>query len=571
MAYDILIKNGTVVDGTGMPRYRTDVGIKDGLIVERGRLTGAADRVIDAEGLIVAPGLIDIHTHYDPHLIWDPKVTPSCWHGVTTIVAGNCGLTLAPVKPEHREAMMGVFGQVEELSMKSLSTIIPWEWESFGEYLDRIDQGLGVNVASFVGHNALRLYAMGDAAFERPANDEELEQMKRLVRQAMSVGACGWSTTVSPTHVGPGGAPVPSRMADDRELLELARVMTEYNRGYIEIIARSFLWGLNEADQTLLKNMALVSGRPVVWLTHGYKWYKPESWREEQAWMESASKEGASLYGVVRLQPIDRRVHFERTTFVNGLDTWRDIMELPVEQRAAKFRDQELRPALRHAIDHPQTASAKGQLRPQIRWEALTVDATTLPEHKAYEGRSVMDIAKERGVHIADAIADLIAAEDLQTVFRLRASLPQDDAAREELLKSPHVMLGNSDSGAHINSDCASGEPTYFLRNMVLDKGVMSLEEGIRRWTWVPASVVGLTDRGLIREGMRADLMMFAADEINTRKAEIIEDVPGGETRYVQKADGIKHVIVNGRVTLNGEVHTGDLPGKVLRVGSAEG
>ena len=565
MAYDILIKDGTIIDGTGMPAYRGDVGVKDGIIVERGRLDGAADQVIDAEGLVVAPGLIDIHTHYDPHLIWDPKVTSSCWHGVTSVVMGNCGLSLAPLKPEHREPMMAVFGKVEELAMDSLRSFLPWDWESYGEYLDRVDQGLGVNVAGLVGHNAIRLTAMGEAAFDRAANTGEIEAMKGLLRESLAAGALGWSTSQAPTHVGPKGEPVPSRLAEEQELLELAGVMAEAGRGYTEMNSRSVLWGLGEEDRALMEKMALAGRRPLVWLSHSYKWERPDTWRVEQEWMREASERGASLYGVVRLSPVDRPVHLRRTTLFDGLATWRDIMELEPDERKAKLADPELRAALRHAMDHPETKTDRGQIRPKIRWQALRVEEARLPKNRELEGLLVTEAAAKRGVHVADFIADMAVEEDLDTVYRLKNVVPEDEGPRGELLKSPFAMLGNSDSGAHINMDCNSGEPTWFLRHWVLDRGLMSLEEGIRRWTWVPASVMGLTDRGLVREGMRADLIVFSRDQIRAKEPEMVQDVPGGETRWIQKADGIHHTIVNGRVTLNGDQHTGELPGRVLR------
>ncbi len=570
MAFDLLIKNGTVIDGTGFPSYQADVAIKDGKIVQRGRITSPADRVIDADGLVVAPGLIDIHTHYDPHLIWDPLVTSSCWHGVTTVVIGNCGLSLAPIPPQHREAMMGVFGGVEELSMHCLSTIIPWEWESFGEFLDRVDRGLGVNVAALVGHNALRLSAMGEDALERAARPDEVEAMATALRQSLEAGAFGWSTTISPTHVCPNGEPVPSRLAEDDELVALAGVLGEYNRGFIEIITREAIRGLNEGDRALLTGMARAAARPINWIGHGYRWHKPEAWRQEQAWMRDASREGALFFGSVRLQPTDRRIDYRRTTFFNGLETWRDIMALPLEQRIARLADPALRPALRHAIDHPQTRTQRGQILPQIRWEAVTVDQVKLQKNKPMEGRPVVELATQKGVHIADLMNDLALEEGLETHFRVNTFLEKDEEVRGELLKSPFVMLGNSDSGAHLNTACHAGEATYFLKYWVLEKGLMSLEEGIRRWTWMPAATVGLTDRGLVREGMAADIIVFSPDELAPGRPEIVADVPGGETRFVQKAHGIKHTIVNGRVTLDGDRHTGERPGRVLRGGRVE-
>lgn len=571
MAYDIVIKNGTVVDGSGMPAVRGDVAIKDGKIVARGRISGAATQVIDADGLTVAPGFIDIHTHYDPHWWWNPLGTPSCWHGVTTVVTGNCGLTLAPCKPQDRQAMAGIFSQVEEVSMNTLDAVLPWSWESFDDYLRELDKSLGINVLPLLGHSAIRVYAMGQAGMERAATDDELRRMQQLVRQAMESGAWGWSTSVSPTHVGPTGDPVPSRFADNRELYALASVLSEYNTGAMEIIPPNAVFGITQDDRDMLQQMALQSGRPVVWLGHGWKWFKPELWREEQAWMADMAREGAHILANLTMQPFDRTVNYKRTSFFNGLETWRDIMRLPLEERKARFADPALRPALRHAIDNPQMTATKGQIRPPIRWEAVSVLHTRLEKNKWMEGHKVLDLAAQKGVHVADFMTDLTLEEDFATDFRTITELEKDKAVQGELLQSPFVILGSSDSGAHINNECKAGEPTYCIRHWVQERQLMSMEEAIRRWTWVPASVFGLHDRGLIREGMQADVVVFSPEDLKIGKKEMIQDVPGGETRLIQKAEGIHHTIVNGRMMLNGSQPTGEMAGSVLRSSAYRG
>lgn len=565
MAYDILIKNGNVVDGSGLPAVRGDVAIKDGKIVARGRINAPADTVIDADGLTVSPGFIDIHTHYDPHWWWNPLGTPSSWHGVTTVVTGNCGLSLAPCKPENRESVAGIFSQVEEVSMATLDAVLPWDWQTFGEYMDRLDNRLGINLMPLLGHSAIRVHTMGEAASERAATADEIAAMQHEIRQAMEAGAWGWTTSVSPTHVGPTGDPVPSRYADNDELYAFASVMAEYHTGAMEIIPPNAVFGITADDREMLRQLALHSGRPVLWLGHGWKWFKPDLWREEQAWMASLAKEGATVLANLTLQPFDRVVNYKRTSFFNGLDTWRDIMSLPLAERKAKFADPSLRPALRHAIDNPQTTATKGQIRPPIRWEAVTVLETHSEKNKWMEGKRVLDLAKQQGVHVADFMTDLTLEEDFATNFRTITVLEEDEAVQGELLNSPFVMLGSSDSGAHINNECKSGEPTYCVRHWVQEQQTMSLEEAVRRWTWVPANVFGLHDRGLIREGMKADINVYAPDQLKIGKKEMIQDVPSGETRLIQKAEGIHHTIVNGRVLLNGSQETGDLPGEVLR------
>ncbi len=431
--------------------------------------------------------------------------------------------------------------------------------------MDRLDNRLGINLMPLLGHSAIRVHTMGEAASERAATADEIAAMQHEIRQAMEAGAWGWTTSVSPTHVGPTGDPVPSRYADNDELYAFASVMAEYHTGAMEIIPPNAVFGITADDREMLRQLALHSGRPVLWLGHGWKWFKPDLWREEQAWMASLAKEGATVLANLTLQPFDRVVNYKRTSFFNGLDTWRDIMSLPLAERKAKFADPSLRPALRHAIDNPQTTATKGQIRPPIRWEAVTVLETHSEKNKWMEGKRVLDLAKQQGVHVADFMTDLTLEEDFATNFRTITVLEEDEAVQGELLNSPFVMLGSSDSGAHINNECKSGEPTYCVRHWVQEQQTMSLEEAVRRWTWVPANVFGLHDRGLIREGMKADINVYAPDQLKIGKKEMIQDVPSGETRLIQKAEGIHHTIVNGRVLLNGSQETGDLPGEVLR------
>ena len=571
MAYDILIENGLIVDGTGLPGVRGDVAIKDGKIVERGRITGQADKVIDADGQVVSPGFIDIHTHYDPHWWWNPLGTSSSWHGVTTVVTGNCGLSLAPCKPEHRELVSGIFGTVEEVSRATLDAVLPWNWESFPEYMDSLEGNVGINVATLLGHSAIRVHVMGEAAGERTATDEEIRAMQDEIRKAMEAGAFGWTTSISPTHVGPSGDPVPSRYSDNRELFAFADTLAEYNTGSIELIPPHAVLGCTEEDRETLKGIALRSGRPVNWLGHSWKWFMPDLWRDEQRWMADIAREGAMLFANLTLQPFDRTVNFKRTTFFNGFHMWRDIMKLPLEERVLKLKDPDLRPTLRHAIDNVDTKPEKGQVRPPVRWDAVTIRETKLEKNKHLEGRRVIDIAKERGVHVADVMADLALEESLETNFRQQHALEEDQAVLGEMMQSPFVALGTSDSGAHINSDCNSAEPTYCIKHWVKEQGVMSLEEAVRRWTWVPANTFGMQGRGSLQEGMHADVVVFDLDKIDIGNKEIIGDVPSGETRYIQKAEGIEYTIVNGRILMDHDKPSGDLNGKVLRSSASNG
>ncbi len=323
MAHDLIVKNGMVVDGSGFSRYRADVAVKDGVIVELGRVTAAAARTIDADGLFVAPGIIDLHTHYDAQPFWDRLCTSSVWHGVTTALMGNCGLTLAPLRPEHREPMLATFCCVEDLPVRSLSAVLPWTWQTFDEYLKAIDIGLGMNLMPLVGHNPLRLSAMDKAAWDRAATPDEIAVMQSLLRAAMDAGAWGWSTTDSPTHAGPHGEPVPTRLAADDERVALGRALGELNRGVIEILPKG-AGAPTEADHAHLTDVARASGRPVFFLTFD---------AAPRARVEASTREGAQMYALLRAIPFNPRFTLKKTTFFSNLDVWDIVMAKPLEGR----------------------------------------------------------------------------------------------------------------------------------------------------------------------------------------------------------------------------------------------
>lgn len=562
MAFDLLISDCLLIDGTGRPRYRADLGVNDGKITAIGRLGNQASRVIDAAGRALAPGIVDTHCHYDAQVLWDPTLTSSCWHGVTSVVIGNCGFTLAPCRPEDRSFLMSLLARVEDMSSAALAAGLDWSWVEFEEYLARINRGLGLNLAAFVGHSALRRFVMGEAASERAASEDEVASMAQVLRSAVSAGAVGFSTSIGPTHADAQGRPVPSRLAGAEELLALASALGEFNCGSIGIIPQGLLWGLTDQDKQLLEQMSVVSGRPVQWNGFNYRWDHPESHRDAIAFMEGASARGAQVYGLTRLFGSDRQFSLRRTTFFDGLELWRETMATPLEQRPAIFADLARRPAFRQAIDTPGQDAGHGQLRPRIRWQAVTVARS--PSHPEWEGRSVSELAQEQDRHIADVILDLALSEDLSTEFQALRTLAEDEASMAEIIRHPNTILGNSDAGAHVNSDCIAGESTYCLSYWTRERGVLQLEDAIRRLTSVPASLYGFADRGEIRLGYAADLMIFDPDTVDICPKALVRDFPGDETRYVQKAQGISHTIVNGQVVVeNGEL-TGCFPGRLL-------
>jgi N-acyl-D-amino-acid deacylase len=555
MPYDLVIKNGLVVDGTGFSRYRADVAIKDGTIVEIGKISGAATAAIDADGRFVAPGIVDLHTHYDAQPFWDKLCTSSIWHGVTTVLTGNCGLTLAPLRPEHRDTMLTTFCCVEDLPVRSLASVLDWSWESFGEYLDAIDHGLGVNMMPLVGHNPLRLEAMGQAAWERTATSDEIATMQRLLRASLEAGAWGWSTTASPTHAGPSGEPVPTRLADNDERVALARTLGELNRGVIEILPPS-VTNPDEADRRHLSDVARTSGRPVFFLVFD---------AEQRGYLETATREGSQLYALLRAIPFNPRFTLKKTTFFSNLDVWDVVMRLPLDDRLAALGNPDKRPELREAAMKRQRRRP-GVLGRFIPWSTIVVHRVALPRNRAVEGRRLAELAAEQGKHVADVMLDLAVEEKLDTEFQLQSRPPEQDVALADFVKTGLALPSQSDAGAHLNTNpCTAGESTYVLAQWVRERQLLSLEDAIRRFTFQPARIMGLHDRGLVREGMAADLMIFDLPRLGVKEDEITYDGPNGSPRRVQGAEGVDYVIVGGQLVLDHGKHTGALPGRVLR------
>jgi N-acyl-D-aspartate/D-glutamate deacylase len=557
MAYDLVVKNGMIVDGSGFPRYRADVAVEDGRIAEIGRVGARAERTIDADGLFVAPGVIDLHTHYDAQPFWDRLCTSSVWHGVTTVLTGNCGLTLAPLRPEHREPMLATFCCVEDLPFRSLAGVLPWTWQTFGEYLDAIDVGLGVNMMPLVGHNPLRLGAMDTAAWERPATEDEIRVMQDLLRAAMADGAWGWSTTNSPTHAGPHGEPVPTRRADDAERLALGRTLAEVNRGIIEILPPSVTQP-DDIDRRHLTEVAQVSGRPVFFLVFD---------AQSRAWVEATTREGAQLTALLRAIPNNPRFTLRKTTFFNSLDVWDVLMAKPPAERLAALADADKRAELRQAAGQRQRRrpGVPGRFVP---WDAIVVRRVAHEANRPLEGRRLAEIGQARGQHAADVLLDLALAEALETEFQLQTRPPEADVALAEFVRGGRALPSQSDAGAHLNTNsCTAGESSYVLGSWVRDRELLSLEDAVCRYTFQPARLMGLQDRGLVREGLAADLMVFDLATIGVKEDEVVRDGPGGTPRRVQGAEGVHYVVVGGQVVLDHGRHTGALPGRVLRAG----
>ena len=554
MSYELVIRGGTVVDGTGAPGRVADVAIDAGRIVAVGDdLDG--DRVLDASGNVVAPGFIDVHTHYDAQVFWDPDLTPSAFHGVTTVIAGNCGFSIAPVRAEGVGILGRTLQHVEDMSLDTLTVGVPWSrFESFGEYLDAVQQrGVGLNYGCYVGHTALRLYVMGDDAYERSATADEVTEMQRLVAEAMDAGAIGFATSASPTHNGDRGRPVPSRLADLAEVRALCEPLRARDRGVVAMLPGGVF--RNEDLFELQRYL----GRPITWtalLTVKGLPYHEKVIAEHDA----ARAEGVEVWPQVSCRPLVFQMNLEEPFTLNMRPSFAALMDLDRDGRLAAYRD----PAWRATAW--QDVSGGGGLLP-FNWPALSVAESDA--HPELIGRRVVDLAEERGVTPLDAMLDLSLEDDLRT--RFNSTLANDDTdAIAWLLPRDGVLIGLADSGAHVSQLCDACFATDLLGNWVRDRGVMSLERAIHKLTGEPAAVYGLSDRGLIAPGMAADLVVFDPATVAPGPLRRVVDFPAeGERLTADAPVGVRHVVVNGTpIRVDGEMvpeAQAQRPGVMLR------
>ena len=559
MSYDLLIKGGRIYDGSGLPSYMGDVGIKEGRIVEIGRVKESAKRTIDAQGLAVAPGFIDHHTHMDAQVFWDPYATSEPQHGVTSIVMGNCGLTLAPVKSSDaaRDALVKSFVRVEAMPRKVLEQGVPWGWHTFGDYLDTLEGKIGINVGGLVGHIAVRQYVLGEESVERAATSREVEKMKALVREAMEGGALGFSTNRNDRHMREDGKPVASRLASEEELFALCNVLTDLNSGIIEtILGRNSINDFEFYDQ-----LARLSGRPIIWQSIQHRWSKPNFWREQLDAVAKIFRDGFQTYGLSHTVPVERHFCLKNAQIFDAFPTWKALMFLPEGARKEAFRDPETRKKLHADFMDPRPTTF------HRRWDIVRVEKVMRPENQKYVGKTVEEMARMRGQDPVDALIDLSLEEDLGTVF-WNANSGGDPAAMAEILKSPYVLIGTSDAGAHVQFGAEFGYCTTLLGLWVRERGLLTLEHAVHKLSFHIASIYGLAGRGLVRPGYAPDLVIFDPNTVKACEPEWAADYPGGARRFAQRSEGIHYTIVNGTPVYEEGRLTGELPGQILR-GSA--
>ena len=562
MRFDLVVKGGRVIDGSGLPGFTADVGIRGDRVARIGRIDAPAQRVWNADGLVVAPGFIDVHTHYDVQLDWDPLATPSCWHGVTTILAGNCGFTLAPAKPADVDWLAGMLSRVEGMSRAALRAGLKFTGGSFGDYWRRFDGKLGVNVGSYVGHCAVRRYVMGDAASERAATADEISAMQAVVRQAMREGAIGFSTSQLDVHVGEDGRGVPCNHAAPEEIVALCAVLAEFERGAIEFIPRSIAEGYSEPDRALIRDMYRASGRPVELNLLLPTPQNPMSWQRTLEFAHDCFAQGIRVHPQFATNDLGLHLKLADTFVFDEMPTWRAALTVPEPERSRRLRDPALRSRMRVEFDDLLNRSVS------VPWDALTVETVRDPAHQAWVGRSVIELAEAAGADPLDTFLDLSLQEDLQTQWCTRLN----DIARDFIklvvragVSDPVVMSGSSDGGAHLASFVGADYTTRLLTDWVPDP--LTLEQAISRLTLMPATVHGLNDRGVIREGAHADLVLLDRARLACGTARVARDFPAGSERYVIDAEGYAMVLVNGEVLMEDGRHTGRLPGHVLRGG----
>jgi N-acyl-D-amino-acid deacylase len=562
MQYDLIIRNGTVIDGSGLPRFRADVGIVHGKIATIGKIRDRAKEVIDADGHIVAPGFIDGHTHMDAQVFWDPLGTCSCWHGITSVVMGNCGFSLAPCGEKDKLMVMRNLERAEDISPEAMEAGIKWSWTTYPEYLDAVDRApKGINYAAYLGHSALRTYVMGERAFTETATPEDLETMKREVRDAIRAGAMGFTTSRTRNHQTPDGQPVASRLATWDEVRQLVGVMGDMGAGVFEIAGEDTDINPDLRDDYLgrLKALAVDTGVPVTFGVFSRR-YAPDLWRRYLATIDETAAAGGRMFAQVHSRSINVVLSFQTVTPFDKLPVWRDIRKLPLAEQEAKLRDPDMRRRLVESVQQtPRESQSIGAepRRANFKW-LLVMDKATPPY------RSLAEIAEAQNKDPVEVFIDLSLEKNLKQFF-LQPLVNENEDYALEMMKHPRAVVTFSDSGAHVSQIMDSSLQTHLLSYWVRDKQAVTLEEAVRMLSFVPASHWGLVGRGLLREGWNADVVIFNPDTIAPMMPELAYDLPAGARRLKQKATGLMATIVNGEVVLRQNEHTGALPGQLLR------
>ena len=562
MSYDLVIKNGMVVDGSGSARYRADVAITDGKIAKIGRVNEKSKQTIDAEGHVVSPGFVDGHTHMDAQVFWDPIGSCSSYHGVTSVVMGNCGFTLAPCKQEDADLVFRNLERAEDLSRDAMLEGIDWTWETFPEFLDTVDDlPKGINYAGYIGHSALRTYTMGERAFEEEANEDEVKHMQALVKEAMHAGAIGFSTSRTFNHTTADDRPVASRLANWEEVRAIVNAVGETGKGIFEIAGESPGRSpeRNREYHDRLRDLAVESGVTQTWGMFSVK-AAPEIWRPYFDLLDETATAGGRMFAQVHSRGLNNILSFESATPYDNWELWSDIRALPLEEQKVRLGDPATKAKLVEIANREYTGPriVGAEIRPPD-W-----DYVFPMDDMSYDKPSMAQIAKEKGVDPVELMIDMALERDLKRFFRAPIANENQDHVLE-MIKHPRSVVTFSDSGAHVSQIMDSSLQTHLLSHWVREKEALTLEEAVKQITYNTATLWGLHDRGLLREGMAADVVVFDPETIGPNMPEVLNDLPAGAMRLKQTASGILNTVVNGEIFLTNNEHSGATAGQLLR------
>jgi len=566
---DLIISGATVVDGTGVPGRPGDIGVRAGRIVAvagPGAVTEDAAEVLDATGLVVCPGFVDPHTHYDAQLFWDPLATPSNVHGITSIVAGNCGFTLAPLHAEDADYLRRMMARVEGMPLAALEQGVDWAWESFGDYLARLDGRIGVNAGFMVGHCALRRYVMGADAVGHEATPDQLDAMVGLLHESIEAGGLGFSTTLSSTHSDGDGRPVASRHAGRGELLALCAAVGEHEGTFLEGAFEGGLDKFSDDEIELVAAMTAAAGRSINWNVLTVDSAVPDRVPRQLTAADRATAEGGRVVALTMPVLVPMNMSFGSFCALWLMPGWGDILRLPAGAKAAALADPEVR---RGMVERSHSEEA-GVFRRLADWDRYVIGDTYSAANEGLTGRVVADIAAERGHDSFATLTEVVTADDFRTVLW---PMPTDNDAeswrmRQEVWDDPRVMLGGSDAGAHLDRMCGSSYTTRLLADCLRGRRLATLERAVQMLTQAPAELFGLVDRGTIAEGGHADLVVFDPETVGAENARLVEDLPGGSARLTAQSEGVVRVYVAGVATVEGGKATGATPGRILRSGT---
>jgi N-acyl-D-aspartate/D-glutamate deacylase len=562
---DVLITGGTVVDGSGAPGVRGDVGVRDGRIVAVGEIDETATTTVDADGLIVAPGFIDPHTHYDAQLFWDPAASPSNIHGVTTVIGGNCGFTLAPLEAEDADYLRRMMAKVEGMPLAALENGLAWDWRTFGDYLSRLDGNLGVNAGFLVGHCALRRMVMHDDAVGGTPSDAQLDKMRTLLHESLEAGGLGFSTSRAYTHSDGAGDPVPSRHATPEEVLAMCEVVQQHAGTTLEFITDGCLNGFSDDEMNLMAQMSATARRPLNWNVLTVDSGDPGKTEHQLEASTRAAAAGGRVVALTMPTIVSMNMSFGSYCALFLFPGWRDILELPMAERIAKLRDPEVRAEMDRSAHSPEA----GVVRRLAGWKGYVFGDTFSPATRDVRGKTVGEVAEQRGQSAFDTLLDVAIADDLRTILWPSPTDNDGDSwkMRSEVWRDDRVLIGGSDAGAHLDRMCGAPYTTGFLADCLRGRRLLTVEEAVRLMTSAPASLFGLRDRGVLRAGAHADVTIFDPATVAPGPVHMTDDLPGSSSRLVAESTGVENVFVNGTETVRAGAATGNLPGTLVRSG----